>query len=420
MRDLHSALKTDVLGQFQAGGVSYVLVRLQYGRSDISYSLHASAMTSFSSGLQIPGVLTHLDFEASNCIFIPGGRCLVREVADGFDLHRFSEAFTRCFNALNEADKHFQQCGIHVPRDDSPRVLGIGRSFPDGHTSPKVQHMKNSGDEVFGYVLTWIEGGRSKGWTIHYRPQHPPLSPELEAALHFLEGFSSFSQCPEFDFEQCYWRFIPFEERPETFERSNADFAHKSFDAHATHFAPGLKKLLEAHGEVLPYGMNVLPLSKSVDLPDREARSPLRQKTKEPAYKYDVALSFAGTDRALAEKLATILKENGVKVFYDAFYPEHLWGKDLAVEFDRIYRKESRYCVIFVSREYASRMWTIHERRSALARLLQDRGKEYVLPIKVEDIDIDGLAPTISYLALAEYPVEKIAETLLKKLGIKS
>ena len=34
-------------------------------------------------------------------------------------------------------------------------------------------------------------------------------------------------------------------------------------------------------------------------------------------YKYDIALSFAGEDREYVEKVATLLKENGVRVFYD-------------------------------------------------------------------------------------------------------
>jgi hypothetical protein len=397
-----------------------VLVRLQYSKTDISHSLHAFSTSFSTSGLQRPGVLAHLGFRLSDCSFIPGGKCLAREVAEGFDLPGFAEAFSRCFSALNEADKDFRQCGIYVVKDAGPRF--IGKSSGDGHTSPKFERMKNSEDEVFKYTLTWIEGGRSKGWTIHYRPQHPPLSPDLDAALEFLEGFNTFSQCPEFDFEQCYWRFIAFEERPGTFERSNADFAHKSFDAHATRFAPGLKKLLEAHADVLPHGMSVLPSTRKVvqETSVQESRPPRAQKTKDSTYKYDVALSFAGTERPLSEKLAKLLRENGIKVFYDAFYPEHLWGKDLAVEFDRIYRKESRYCVVFVSREYANRLWTIHERRSALARLLEERGKEYILPIKVEDVDLDGLAPTIGYLALGDYPIEKIGEILLKKLNSKS
>ena len=34
-------------------------------------------------------------------------------------------------------------------------------------------------------------------------------------------------------------------------------------------------------------------------------------------YKYDIALSFANEDREYVEKVAAILKENEVSVFYD-------------------------------------------------------------------------------------------------------
>ena len=165
--------------------------------------------------------------------------------------------------------------------------------------------------------------------------------------------------------------------------------------------------------------MNVFPpLLAPAEQEVNNRSSSTRPKTPSSSkYKYDVALSFAGSERELAEQLAGMLKDRGIAVFYDGFYPEHLWGKDLAVEFDKIYRKESRYCVIFVSSEYATRMWTIHERRSALARLLEERGKEYILPIKVTDAELDGLAPSIGYLDITTYPVPQIAEILLKKLA---
>ena len=35
---------------------------------------------------------------------------------------------------------------------------------------------------------------------------------------------------------------------------------------------------------------------------------------------YDVALSFAGEDRAHAEALASSLRDNGARVFYDEFF----------------------------------------------------------------------------------------------------
>ena len=118
----------------------------------------------------------------------------------------------------------------------------------------------------------------------------------------------------------------------------------------------------------------------------------------------------------MAEELANLLRHAGVRVFYDRFFPEQLWGKDLPAVFDRIYRKDSRFCVIFVSREYAEREWTYHERRSAVARALAERGREYILPIQVEPVELDGIPPTIGYLSAKSYTIQKIAELLLKKL----
>ena len=39
-------------------------------------------------------------------------------------------------------------------------------------------------------------------WTFHYRPKHPPVSPEVEAALSFIGGFNRFDECLLFDFEE--------------------------------------------------------------------------------------------------------------------------------------------------------------------------------------------------------------------------
>jgi len=107
--------------------------------------------------------------------------------------------------------------------------------------------------------------------------------------------------------------------------------------------------------------------------------------------------------------------EAGFVVFYDNYYPEQLWGKDLVRFFDEIYRKRARFCVVFVSREYRDRIWTNHELRSAQARALEEKGNEYILPIKVDDAELDGLPPSIGYLPIS-LGVEKIAELLIRKL----
>lgn len=132
--------------------------------------------------------------------------------------------------------------------------------------------------------------------------------------------------------------------------------------------------------------------------------------------KYDVVLSFAGEDRTYVEKVATFLESRGVVVFYDRFEEANLWGKDLAEHFDSIYRKQGRFCVMFASRRYAEKLWTRHERRSALAKALEARG-EYVLPARFDDTVIPGLRPTIAYQDLRQTTPRELGRLILRKLG---
>jgi hypothetical protein len=44
-RDPHSALKSDVIHRISKDGAEFVLARLQYGKTDIQFSLHASPNT---------------------------------------------------------------------------------------------------------------------------------------------------------------------------------------------------------------------------------------------------------------------------------------------------------------------------------------------------------------------------------------
>jgi len=284
--------------------------------------------------------------------------------------------------------------------------------------------MKEAEDDFFRFVFTWIDGAGDKGWTTHYRAKHMPLADEFQSVLDFLGGFKWFGDCPEYDFDGCWWRFTQFQSRGDGFFDSNAEAAHKAFDAHATHFSAGIRGLLDAHALIKPFGLTFLPPRLSVPgrvatswpTPTMVSPSTATMATGNSGYPFDVAFSFAGTERQLAEEIATIVRDAGFRVFYDNFYPEQLWGQDLVAKFDRIYRKESRFCVMFISKEYRDRIWTTHERRSATARALQERGNEYILPVKVEDVDIDGLAPTVGHVSLADYTAAQIADLLVKKL----
>jgi hypothetical protein len=72
---------------------------------------------------------------------------------------------------------------------------------------------------------------------------------------------------------------------------------------------------------------------------------------------------------------------------------------------------------MLISPEYRDRMWTEHERRGAQARALEERGREYILPIIVAAAELPGMQPTTGYLNFSDYPAERIAEILKQKLN---
>lgn len=108
---------------------------------------------------------------------------------------------------------------------------------------------------------------------------------------------------------------------------------------------------------------------------------------REPAADYDVALSFAGEDRTYVEEVARALTAAGVKVFYDKLEEADLWGKNLYTHLSDIYRKRARFTVMFISRSYAEKRWTNHEREAAQARAFAD-SREYILPARFDETEI--------------------------------
>lgn len=136
--------------------------------------------------------------------------------------------------------------------------------------------------------------------------------------------------------------------------------------------------------------------------------------SKEP--EYDVAFSFAGEQREYVETVAQALRGQGIRPFYDNFEQVSLWGKDLYEHLDYVYRRAARYCVIFVSSDYATKQWTTHERKSAQARAFEDN-REYILPARFDNTEIPGLRATVGYVDLNAITPEKLAKMIAQKLG---
>lgn len=133
-------------------------------------------------------------------------------------------------------------------------------------------------------------------------------------------------------------------------------------------------------------------------------------------YEYHVAISYASPQRPIAEEIATVLREHGLRVFFDDFYPDTLLGKDLMVFFEDVYRRKAKYCAMIISKDYASRMWSSHERSSALRRALEERGREYILPVRVDSTELPGMPIVFGELRLEKYNAREIAEIIFKKV----
>jgi hypothetical protein len=132
-------------------------------------------------------------------------------------------------------------------------------------------------------------------------------------------------------------------------------------------------------------------------------------------FEYDIALSFAGEDRAVAEEFASLLVAKNIKVFFDEYEAAELWGKDLVNHLVNIYGRKARYCVMFISQYYPLKKWTEVERMSAQERAFRD-ANEYILPIQLDDTEVPGITETKGYRDLRQHSMESIVDLLEQKL----
>lgn len=130
---------------------------------------------------------------------------------------------------------------------------------------------------------------------------------------------------------------------------------------------------------------------------------------------YDVGLSFAGEQRAFVEQVAEELKDKGVNVFYDTYEQTELWGKDLYQHLSQIYKRKCAYCIIFISKDYARKLWTRHELKSAQARAFEEN-REYILPVRFDSTEIPGLNDTVGYISAEAKSPQQIAALAIKKV----
>lgn len=134
-------------------------------------------------------------------------------------------------------------------------------------------------------------------------------------------------------------------------------------------------------------------------------------------FEYDVALSFAEEDRAVAEELTHLLASRDINVFHDEYRTADAerWGQDMLDHLVNIYARKSRYCVMLISQYYPLKAWTEEERNSVRERALRD-ADEYILPVQLDDSKVPGVVETPAYQDLRQHSMQSIVNLLQQKL----
>lgn len=133
-------------------------------------------------------------------------------------------------------------------------------------------------------------------------------------------------------------------------------------------------------------------------------------------HSFDFGISYAGSDRSIAEALAALLSGAGAVVFIDTPFRAHLVGRRLDREFEWVFGRRTRYFVAIISQAYLDRPWAQHEWSIAI-REAESRSEEFILPLRLDDSLLVGLPSTVGYVDLRQHSIEEVAALLMEKLA---
>ncbi len=133
--------------------------------------------------------------------------------------------------------------------------------------------------------------------------------------------------------------------------------------------------------------------------------------------RFEVALSFAGEERDYVEHVARRLHAQRIAVFYDRSEQEYLIGRDLTVEFNRVFERSNAIAVMFISANYVKKAWPTYERKSILSRMVND-DQALVIPVRFDDTEVPGLPDSLAWFDANQYGPDELAAVIMSKLGV--
>ncbi|MBR2567602.1 MAG: TIR domain-containing protein, partial [Paenibacillus sp.] len=134
----------------------------------------------------------------------------------------------------------------------------------------------------------------------------------------------------------------------------------------------------------------------------------------------DFALSFAGSDRDVAEYIFKRLSEEEVSVFYDKNEQHRILAGNVEEYLGPIYRSEAQFVIVLLGPDYPKRIWTKFE-----SQQFKDRfGEGSVIPIWFDNastglFDVSLSVGGIEFRRGEDFKqqLEYIIDNLLKKLA---
>ncbi len=105
------------------------------------------------------------------------------------------------------------------------------------------------------------------------------------------------------------------------------------------------------------------------------------------SHTFDIAISFAGENRDLAEIIANTLRILDFEVFYDRLYEDNYLGSSWGKEFERIFTNDSKFVVCILDIHHQRKIWPTFERECFTEKVQTNE----VIPIFLDDTKFVGI-----------------------------
>jgi hypothetical protein len=102
---------------------------------------------------------------------------------------------------------------------------------------------------------------------------------------------------------------------------------------------------------------------------------------------FDIAISFAGENRVVAEEIAYTLRLLDYEVFYDRLYEANYLGSSWGKEFERIFTNDSKFVVCLLDIHHREKIWPTFERECFSEKVQTNE----VIPVFLDDTKFVGI-----------------------------